>query len=125
MMSSTVSRGYPNIVGLGLWTAPNPWGPWEQIYEELPWRPGGDANASPYQPQIAPKWIAPDGRSFWLVWSDCRFPMISLANAEIELRKKHLKSLPKIERDREELAIYLRYLTSYAFNAQRVDLDVV
>ena len=25
-----------------------------------------------YQPQIAPKWIAPDGKSFWLVWTNFR-----------------------------------------------------
>lgn len=55
---------------LGFWTAPRPWGPWDQIHEELAWTPGGDTNARAYQPQIAPKWIAPDGRSFWLVWTD-------------------------------------------------------
>jgi hypothetical protein len=55
---------------LGLWTAPRPWGPWQQIHEETAWTPAGDANARAYQPQIAPKWIAADGSSFWLVWTD-------------------------------------------------------
>jgi hypothetical protein len=55
---------------LGFWTAPRPWGPWEQIHEETAWTPGGDDGSRAYQPQIAPKWIAPDGRSFWLVWTD-------------------------------------------------------
>ena len=55
---------------LGFWTAPAPWGPWTQIHEELEWTPAGDAGARAYQPQIAPKWIAADGRSFWLVWTD-------------------------------------------------------
>ncbi len=55
---------------LGFWTAPNPWGPWKQIHEEAVWIPDGDANARAYQPQIAPKWIAEDGGSFWLVWTD-------------------------------------------------------
>lgn len=55
---------------LGFWTAPTPWGPWDQIHEELAWTPDGDANARAYQPQIAPKWIANDGMSFWLVWTD-------------------------------------------------------
>ena len=55
---------------LGFWTAPHPWGPWTQIHEENEWMPAGDRNARAYQPQIAPKWIAPDGRSFWLVWTD-------------------------------------------------------
>jgi hypothetical protein len=32
--------------------------------------PAGDRNARAYQPQIAPKWIAADGKAFWLVWTD-------------------------------------------------------
>jgi hypothetical protein len=55
---------------LGFWTAPHPWGPWTQVHEETAWTPGGDKGARCYQPQIAPKWIAQDGKSFWLVWTD-------------------------------------------------------
>lgn len=55
---------------LGFWTAPRPWGPWKQIHEETAWTPGGDRLARAYQPQIAPKWIAADGKSFWLVWTE-------------------------------------------------------
>jgi hypothetical protein len=55
---------------LGFWTALRPWGPWTQVYEEAAWTPGGDQAARCYQPQIGPKWIAADGRSFWLVWTD-------------------------------------------------------
>jgi len=55
---------------LGFWTAPQPWGPWKQVYEEKAWTPANDINARAYQPQIAPKWIAEDGKSFWLVWTD-------------------------------------------------------
>jgi len=55
---------------LGFWTASEPWGPWTQIHEETEWMPGGDRGARAYQPQIAPKWIAQDGSSFWLVWTD-------------------------------------------------------
>lgn len=59
---------------LGFWTASDPWGPWTQVHEETGWMPAGDANARAYQPQIAPKWIAPDGRSFWMVWTDFQQP---------------------------------------------------
>ena len=57
---------------LGFWTAPKPWGPWTQVHEDAEWLPGGDRDARAYQPQISPKWIAEDGRSFWLVWTDFR-----------------------------------------------------
>ena len=55
---------------LGFWTAPKPWGPWTQVHEETAWTPAGDSAARAYQPQIAPRWIAPDGKSFWLVFTD-------------------------------------------------------
>jgi len=55
---------------LGFWIAPNPWGPWTQIHEEIAWTPDNDPAARAYQPQISPKWIAGDGKSFWLVWTD-------------------------------------------------------
>jgi hypothetical protein len=58
---------------LGFWTAPAPCGPWTQVYKEEAWTPAGDPHARAYQPQIAPMWIAPDGRSFWLVWTDFQF----------------------------------------------------
>ena len=55
---------------LGVWIADQPWGPWAQIHEETAWTPDNDPGARAYQPQIIPKWIADDGRSFWMVWSD-------------------------------------------------------
>jgi hypothetical protein len=55
---------------LGFWSAPHPWGPWTQIHEEKAWTPAGDQAARAYQPQISPKWISEDGKSFWLVWTD-------------------------------------------------------
>lgn len=55
---------------LGFWTAPAPWGPWTQVHEETAWTPSNDQNARCYQPQISPKWIAADGKSFWMVWTD-------------------------------------------------------
>ena len=77
---------------LGFWTAPRPWGPWTQVHEDASWTPGGDQGARCYQPQVAPKWIAADGKSFWLVWTD-----FQLVNGKRPY---------------------------YAFNAQRVDVEL-
>ena len=55
---------------LGFWVAKHPWGPWTQVHEENEWTPMGDPKARAYQPQISPKWIAKDGKSFWLVFTD-------------------------------------------------------
>ena len=55
---------------LGFWTALHPWGPWTLIHEETAWMPRGNLNDRAYQPQISPKWISRDGKSFWLVFTD-------------------------------------------------------
>jgi len=55
---------------LGFWIAEKPWGPWSQVHEETAWTPMDDQQARAYQPQISPKWIAKDGKSFWLVFTD-------------------------------------------------------
>ena len=55
---------------LVLESAPSGEGPWTQVHEETAWTPLGDLQARCYQPQISPKWIGKDGRSFWLVFTD-------------------------------------------------------
>ena len=66
--------------------------------------PGNDPQARAFAPQIAPKWISKDGKSFWLVWSDFRQgePWNSAEQFTAENKKR---SLPR-----------------YEFNVQRVDL---
>jgi hypothetical protein len=54
---------------LGIWIAQHPWGPWTQIHEDAAWTAGDDA-ACLHRPTIAPAWIAEDGHSFWLAWTD-------------------------------------------------------
>lgn len=55
---------------LGFWTASSPWGPWTQVHEETAWIIDDDTAGRLYSTQISPKWIAKDGKSFWLVFSD-------------------------------------------------------
>ena len=78
---------------LGFWTSPHPWGPWKQVHEDTEWTPGGDGAARCYQPQVAPKWIAADGKSFWLVWTDFQdlkggkpYYSFNVQKVEVELR---------------------------------------
>ncbi|MAE65686.1 MAG: hypothetical protein CMJ18_15565 [Phycisphaeraceae bacterium] len=77
----------------GFWIADRPEGPWTQVHEETAWMPCGDRLAQAYQPQIIPKWIAPDGRSFWMAWTDFQkvdgepiYYAFNLQKVEIETR---------------------------------------
>jgi hypothetical protein len=104
---------------LGFWAAPDPWGPWDQIHEETAWTPGGDSRARVYQPQIAPKWIAPDGKSFWLVWTDFQS---TAESADFEEAWQRIQAEASSQDELfDRLSALMPY---YAFNAQRVDLDV-
>lgn len=107
---------------LGLWTSADPWGPWTQIYENTAWSPGNDPAARCYSPQIAPKWIAPDGKAFWLVWSD-----FQIACEWAELNRIHEEG-EKIRDPQERMRFHVKtqrqYRPYYAFNTQRVDLIV-
>ena len=106
---------------LGVWVASTPWGPWRQIHEERSWTPGKDPTARAYAPQISPKWIAADGRSFWLVWSDVR-------GIRTFARDRALldAALEKADTPQKSAAVMWdftrRYMPGYSFNAQRVDL---
>ncbi len=103
---------------LGLWVAPDPWGPWEQVHEETAWTPCDDQGARAYQPQIAPKWIAPDGKTFWLVWTDFQED----AGAVTARRTGESTALSAtVEEAIDRMAMLRPY---YAFNVQRVDLEV-
>ncbi len=106
---------------LGLWVADTPWGPWRQIHEETAWKPAGDAAARAYGPRIAPGWIAPDGKSFWLVWSDLD-GIRAFATDQGQLSTALEKVTDPLSRTRIEADFLRRYTPRFAFNAQRVDL---
>jgi hypothetical protein len=100
----------------GLWIALNPWGPWTQIHEETAWRPGNDPKARAYQPKIAPKWIAKDGKSFWLVWSDFQH------TSEFWPKLKEAASADSPGDFIRLMRESRQYRPYYSFNTQRVDL---
>jgi hypothetical protein len=112
---------------LGLWVAPEPWGPWRQILEETAWTPGGDQAARCYMPQIAPKWIAPDGKSFWLVWTDYQIKATDDCRNAMDEWGEALLPNPSLQGTRDEAmrkvgAKARSCQPYYAFNTQRVDL---
>lgn len=101
---------------LGFWTARQPWGPWTQVHEEKSWTPDGETAARCYSPIISPKWIAADGKSFWLVWTDYMYKDPEPREKE-RIEQLSDAALKKVE---------LRRLSTpyYSFNLQRVDITI-
>jgi hypothetical protein len=115
--------GKPNY--LGVWVSHTPWGPFEQVHEEEAWLPENDPHCRAFAPQIPPKWIAPDGKSFWLVWSD----MGSKGGGppgEFNPDRQAFDSLKNIASDAEfarRLKAWLReHQLNVSLNMQRVDI---
>jgi hypothetical protein len=106
---------------LGLWVGETPWGPWRQVHAEPAWMPGGDAAARAYGPRIAPGWVAPDGKSFWLVWADLN-GIRSFATDQAQLSAALEKADNPLSRTRIEADFLRRYMPGFSFNAQRIDL---
>ncbi|MEO8721985.1 MAG: hypothetical protein ABI395_00460 [Sphingobium sp.] len=106
----------------GVWVARTPWGQWQQIHEDAVWTPGGDTGARAYAPQIAPGWMSPDGRSFWIVWADLN-GMVAFGRDEAQLDTALEKARNPAEHAVIETTFLRRYLPGFSFNAQQVDLQ--
>lgn len=110
---------------LGFWLASNPWGPWTQIHEEKAWLPAGDVAARAYQPQIAPKWIADDGKSFWLVWSDFQITDKEEFRRITEADQKRVNANGYgVDNVRHTYATLRKYQPYYGFNCQKIDVVI-
>lgn len=107
----------------GIWVAEQPWGPWRQILEEPAWTPGGDPESRAYLPRIFPKWIAPDGRSFWMAWSDIK-GIREFGRDEHLMTEAIAKARTPQEHNAIELDFLRRYMPGMTLNVQRVDLTL-
>jgi hypothetical protein len=108
---------------LGLWVAPNPWGPWKQIHEEHAWLTAGDHESRPFEPVISPKWISKDGKSFWLIWSD--LAMLSKGHRfSPETHGRVLNNRTGEVEYHSSRAAMRTMQPNYGFNGQRIDLQM-
>jgi hypothetical protein len=111
---------------LGFWVARSQWGPFRQVHEDTTWMPGNDPAARAINPEIPAKWIAADGRSFWLVWSDYQFHG---SNGENEHPDKSFNEISRDIVDDAELARAVQewsavHMPRTKFNLQRVALQL-
>lgn len=108
---------------LGLWVSDQPWGPWRQIHEDSAWTPGGDPEARAYAPQIAPGWLAADGKSFWLAWADLK-GLRKYAADESLVAAEMDKARTPTERTTIEAEILRRYMPGFSLTAEKFTLEI-
>jgi hypothetical protein len=86
--------------------------------------PDGDPSARAYAPQISPGWIAPDGKSFWLVWADCA-GIREYSSEKESIDAELAKITDPQKRTQADLEILRRYIPGFSMHAQRVELKLV
>jgi hypothetical protein len=62
-----------HTAALGIFEAPEPWGPWSTIYYDDHWSVQDGKDCRTYHHRFPPKWISSDGKTMWLLYSglDC------------------------------------------------------
>ncbi len=119
--ASCANLGGTRPGGFGIWVGEHPWGPWRQILEEVAWTPAGNPAARAGAPVIAPKWIAADGRSFWLVWNEGQFDGAD-ADGMTEHEVVMAMRSSCVRSAFQGRHRWRRCHPGWSFNAQRVDL---
>ena len=70
---------------LGVFDAPEPWGPWTSVYYDSRW----SGTNRTYHHKFPTKWMSPDGRTLWLLYSglDGGLYTLCLKKATLETRQ--------------------------------------
>ena len=72
-------------------------------------------------PQIAPKWVAQDGKSFWLVWTDVQ----QTTNEDLlAFQAEMISRRPTYDEWMQGRRRWREFHPYFGFNAQRVDLVI-
>jgi hypothetical protein len=78
-----MALGYDHESGWGIYDAPEPWGPWTTAFHTDRWDLSGIHGY-----RLPAKWIAPDGRSMWLVFSGVKdYDAFALRPMSLTLRR--------------------------------------
>lgn len=103
---------------MGVWISFSPWGPWTQVHEQIG---SSGRNYLPDGFSIPPKWIAPDGKSFWIAYGDGRQAGMTRSDKSWALETTEGRTEEEFRRGRLRWRLYHPYS---GFNFKRVDLVV-
>lgn len=78
-----------HTAALGVFEAPEPWGPWSTVYYEDHWSVADGKDCRTYHQRFPPKWMSSDGKSMWLLYSglDCGLYTFCVKKAMLEVAR--------------------------------------
>jgi hypothetical protein len=76
-----------HTAALGVFEAPQPWGPWSTVYYNDHWSVKDGKDCRTYHHRFPPKWMSPDGKTMWLLYSglDCDLYSFCVKKAVLEI----------------------------------------
>lgn len=76
-----------HTAALGVFEAPEPWGPWSTVYYDDHWSVKDGQDCRTYHHRFPPKWISADGKTMWLLYSglDCDLYSFCVKKATLEI----------------------------------------
>ena len=76
-----------HTAALGIFEAPEPWGPWSTVTYDDHWSVKDDKDCRTYHHRFPPKWISADGTTMWLLYSglDCDLYSFCVKKAALEV----------------------------------------
>jgi len=76
-----------HTAALGVFEAPEPWGPWATLYYDDHWSVEDGKDCRMYHHRFPPKWISPDGKTMWLLYSglDCDLYTFCVKKATLDI----------------------------------------
>ena len=84
--SHLIGQKATHTAALGVFEAPEPWGPWSTVYYDDHWSVRDGKDCHTYHHRFPPKWISPDGKTMWLLFSglDCDLYSFCVKKAILE-----------------------------------------
>ena len=76
-----------HTAALGVFEAPEPWGPWSTVYYDDHWSVKDGKDCRTYHHRFPPKWMSADGKTMWLLYSglDCGLYSFCMKKAILEI----------------------------------------
>jgi len=76
-----------HTAALGVFDAPQPWGPWTTVYYSDRWSVSEGKDCRTYHHKFPTKWMSSDGRTMWLLFSglDCNLYAFCVKKAILEV----------------------------------------
>jgi len=85
-----------HTAALGVFEAPEPWGPWSTVYYDDHWSVEDGKDCRTYHHRFPPKWMGADGTTMWLLYSglDCGLYTFCVKKAILEVTPVESKLTP-------------------------------